>query len=117
VCSSDLDLITGGVREMVINAMEHGNLEISEDEKNKALEEKNYFTLLQARAEMEEYRGRWITVRSVIHSEKARFVIRDEGKGFDPAAVFLSAPVFDLIHYDEKGNEVTLEKNISLDKD
>jgi PAS domain-containing protein len=110
------DLIAGGVREMVINAMEYGNLEISKDEKSKALEEKTYFALLQARSAMKEYRDRWITVRSVVHSEKARFVIRDEGRGFDQAAVFLGASAFDLIHYSETGNEVTLEKDIGLDK-
>jgi anti-sigma regulatory factor (Ser/Thr protein kinase) len=136
---NEADLITGGVREMVINAMEHGNLEISGDEKVKALEDENYYALLQTRAEMDEYRDRRITVRSSIDSTKAQFVIRDEGKGFDHAAVLkaagprtenpagaenrnrdwgiaLSTAAFDLIRYNETGNEVTLEKNLTLDQ-
>jgi anti-sigma regulatory factor (Ser/Thr protein kinase) len=72
-----------GLREMIINAIEHGNLEISYDEKTKALQNNTYFELLSERRKDPKYYGRKVTIDSIISSTKAIFRITDDGNGFD----------------------------------
>lgn len=46
------------LREMIINAIEHGNLNISFDEKTRAMEEGNYFRFVQERQKDPYYKGK-----------------------------------------------------------
>ncbi len=116
-----------GLREMLINAIEHGNLEVSFEEKSRAMIEERYFSFIAERQEDEKCRSRMVTVESSISNERAIFIISDEGKGFDhkkimdadPAetnekmlshgrGISMAKTIFDRIRYNEKGNTVML---------
>ena len=72
-----------GLRELIVNAIEHGNLEISCDEKSELLREGRWQEEVARRLEMPEYRDRRATVQFRRESRRAIFQVRDEGAGFD----------------------------------
>jgi PAS domain-containing protein len=117
------------LREIIINAIEHGNLSIGFDEKSEALMEGNYLEFLQKRQEDPRYNQKVIKIEYVLADEYVAYRITDEGKGFDHQKVFnmsiedlneaheqhgrgihLTRSVFDRIEYNEVGNQVRLIK-------
>ena len=121
-------LMMVAIREMLINAIEHGNLAISAEEKAKALAEHNYYEFIQRRKEGQKYKQKRVYIKYLITPRKAFIKIKDEGQGFDHAAIleqakhpgkeflkyyqgiFLALAAFDRVVYNESGNQVVLEK-------
>jgi PAS domain-containing protein len=116
------------LREIVINAIEHGNLKIGFAEKTAAQQAGNYFDLLQRRLRQAPYRDRKVSVEYSISAAKATIRVTDEGDGFDhkkfrlagdepdPSllehgrGLFMTLSAFDQVAYNDKGNQVTLVK-------
>jgi DNA-binding NarL/FixJ family response regulator len=115
------------VRELLLNAIEHGNLGLSYQEKSKALETGTLESLLQKRMMLPELARRRVTIKA--HREDRRLAIHiiDEGNGFDwrslpnptdiahllsthGRGVLLAQLSVNKMTYNPKGNEVTLEK-------
>lgn len=72
-----------GLLELLVNAVEHGNLGISTKEKARLLHQGVWEEEVRRRAELPEHAGKWAEV-SIVHDERAiRFHIRDSGPGFD----------------------------------
>ncbi|HEY1377340.1 MAG TPA: response regulator, partial [Gemmataceae bacterium] len=71
------------LREAVLNAMEHGNLEL--DSAMRETDCAAYHRLAEDRRTRSPYRDRRVTVRVRETPKEAQYVIRDEGPGFDPA--------------------------------
>lgn len=70
--------------ELLSNALEHGNLNITQDEKSKY--NKMYgdsSDLVEERSTDPKYSSKQITLMYAIGREKSTFTIRDEGHGFD----------------------------------
>ncbi len=126
LCSSAEQLRVGiALDEALLNAYFHGNMEVSSK-----LRETNYnefFDLAQRRSLDSPYRERRIHVAAKYTSSEAVFVIRDDGPGFDIAALpdprdpgYLDLPhgrglllmrtFLDEVRYNDQGNEVTLIK-------
>ncbi len=114
--------------EALTNAYYHGNLEVQSDirETNSSA----YRALAQVRASEPKYRDRRIHVTVTFAGEQARFVVRDDGDGFDAhlladptkpefldrpsgRGVFLMRSFMDEVHYNDRGNEVTLVKRFA----
>jgi PAS domain-containing protein len=121
-----------GLREMIINAIEHGNLAITFDEKTKAMTENTYFKLINKRRNDTRYKNRKVHVEFKIDREKATYKITDEGSGFDVEkhlnttaeqvnadsishgrGITMTKNAFDKIAYNRKGNQVLLVKYLS----
>lgn len=118
------------VYEMLVNAMEHGNLEIDYEMKKNLLEEvMDYQRFLNDRANQEPYRNRKVRVTYQYDRDAIAFTITDEGKGFDVSKVpnphssenlerlngrgiFISRVNMTRVTYNEKGNSVTLYKEL-----
>ncbi|MBR1714418.1 MAG: cyclic nucleotide-binding domain-containing protein [Treponema sp.] len=115
--------------ELLTNALEHGNLEISYEEKTEwMMNGGDMLELLAQKAAMSEFMDRKIYIEYKIGKLTSKFVIRDCGDGFDwrkilnskaddtelhGRGVGLSASLVQNLTYNEKGNEVTFEiKNI-----
>ena len=118
------------VKEAVLNAIFHGNLEIDKDQVQEVeheLIQEGDLSLVEKRAEEEPYCHRRVYVEVQITPKDARFLIRDEGNGFDlskvpdlnePGALepvgrrglSLIQTFMDEVLYNEKGNEVRLIK-------
>ena len=121
--------LTGATRagialeEALLNAIYHGNLELSSDLRQDGGDA--YQRLAERRRDEEPYRPRRVRVHVRIDGEQARFVIRDEGPGFDVSnlpdptdpdnvlrlsgrGVLLIRMFMDEVAYNDRGNEITL---------
>ena len=116
------------IYEALLNAFEHGNLEITSAEKEKALNEDplGYEKYLSDRTRLEPYSNRKIRLHFDVNSETASFVVNDEGPGFDYAALpdptdpenlmrnlgrglLLINSIMDEAKFNESGNEITMK--------
>lgn len=112
-----------GLSELVINAVEHGNLGITYDEKSRLCQQDIWVKEVERRLMMPEYRGKYVTISFEREDEELRFLITDQGDGFewekylemDPDRAFnvhgrgiamAKAISFDQIEYRGKGNEI-----------
>ena len=115
-----------GMEEMIKNAAEHGNLGITFEEKNKAIETGSFGELLRAKLEEGGNAQKEIVVESRLDAEGLEVRICDQGAGFDWRAlpelsaetllkyngrgIFLTKIYFDEVSYNDAGNEVILTK-------
>jgi CheY-like chemotaxis protein/anti-sigma regulatory factor (Ser/Thr protein kinase) len=115
--------VSVALREAVLNAMEHGNLEL-----NSALRENDgvaYHKLADQRRHQKPYRDRRVTIHVRQTPKEAVYLIRDEGPGFDPAnlpdpldpanlerasgrGLLLIRTFMTEVRHNERGNEITL---------
>lgn len=72
-----------GLSELMINAVEHGNLELDYKNKSAFMAEGRWDAVVEARLCDAPYKDRRVTVDVVRTATHARFKITDEGKGFD----------------------------------
>ena len=129
---SEIFTLRFGIYEMLVNAIEHGNLGITYEEKSKALEEGQLTELITRRANEPDRADRRVHVTCDISNDGLSCTIRDEGEGFDhsvysemedPAVLFeelgpslhgrgiiLTSLQFDEVRYGGKGNVVTMIK-------
>ena len=121
------------VEEALLNALYHGNLEISEGELAEAraeLDGRRLARLVKQRRRHPKYRDRMILVDLRISTTQVRFVIRDQGVGFDVGAVLgddatsrfeagrcrgltLIQSLMDHVEFNRDGNELTMSKRRS----
>jgi len=121
-----------GLREIIINAIEHGNLGISYEEKTRISEKSDYIDFIAKKQNEEPFSAKKVIIRMYLFSKKAVFEVEDEGNGFDHRKILASIKdnkiiteesrgkgitmahgIFDEISYSEKGNKVTLVKIIN----
>jgi CheY-like chemotaxis protein len=123
---SDRVRVGVAVHEALVNAMVHGNLEVGSE--LKAGDWKVYHALIRERGRLEPYCSRRVKVTlRADRSPWLEVVVRDEGPGFDPAALpdptdpanweradgrglLLIRTFFDTIEYNPTGNEITMTK-------
>ena len=120
--------LRGSLHELLLNAVEHGNLEMSYQRKQKALMRGQYEALLRQQLGQPHLRNRHVTIH-VLYEKGAgslTYRITDEGKGFNwqnllnrsqhvcgsedtnGRGIFLARSFFPGLHYNEQGNEVTI---------
>jgi len=123
--SDDTGLIqmTMALREGLLNAMEHGNLEL--DSALRERDDHSYHDLQRERRTQQPYSDRRVHVTSRQTRGAATFVIRDEGPGFDvstlpdptdPAnlekrsgrGLLLMRAFMSEVKHNDRGNELTL---------
>ena len=130
---SDVMMVRLALREVLANAIEHGNLNISFEEKTEATESGRMIQLIAERLQDPKYQGRTVRVSVELTSEEAVFNVADQGGGFDhaamvkralalehdPGALFHGRGIayalnfFDSVSYNEAGNEVRLVKKLT----
>jgi len=72
-----------GLTELMVNAVEHGNLGITYDEKSTLLEEGEWASEVERRLTLPENRGKRVDVRFLRGDDELRFTICDRGTGFE----------------------------------
>ncbi len=80
----DPDRVVMGLSELLVNAIEHGNLEIGYDEKSRLLRSQGWHDEIERRLAMPEFSTRVASVEVERMPEGLRFTIRDQGIGFEP---------------------------------
>jgi hypothetical protein len=71
-----------GLSELMINALEHGNLGITYHEKGSLIESHSWSSEILRRQQLSENANKWVTVTFVRTATTTRFRIEDMGKGF-----------------------------------
>ena len=126
----DVTRIGVALAEALLNAIYHGNLEVSSDLRQ---DDESIFHLVVAeRRRQEPYRSRRVHVKIDISPEEVRLSIRDEGPGFDAKAALdpsrkidmervggrglvLIGSFLDVVYHNAKGNEIHLIKYFGND--
>jgi len=113
------------LEEALANALYHGNLDVGSELRGE--DDEAYYALIKRRLHEPAYRDRRIRVDATLSRDRATFVIRDEGLGFDPSTlpdptdpaniekacgrgVLLMRTFMDDVSYNDVGNAVTLTK-------
>lgn len=129
ICDSTRRVQLGmAIEHALLNAIYRGNLEISPADMRKASElliRGEGESIIEQRQRQSPHGDRRVHVHAVLTRDKAQFTIRDEGKGFDTAAVLdlaseksigqsegqglvLMRTFMDDVAFNDIGNEVTL---------
>lgn len=108
----DPDRVVMGLSELLVNAIEHGNLEIGYDEKSRLLRDEGWQHEIDRRLALPEFRDRVATVEMKRTSDGLVFAIRDEGAGFEPEPYLEIDPVRVL---DAHGRGIAMARLLSFD--
>ena len=129
-CCDETDLIRVGMalNEALLNAIYHGNLEVSSDLRQE--DERQFHAQAERRRGLAPYCDRRVGVVAAITPDEARFAIRDEGPGFDPGSLpdpfdpanldriggrglLLIRTFMDDVAHNAEGNEIVMYKRCS----
>lgn len=91
ICADEENLKTA-LSEMVLNAIEHGNLNITRQEKASAAEKGEYKKLINERRIDPRYVHRLVTLDVYMDHKKLVYTITDQGDGFDYRSIFDADP-------------------------
>lgn len=122
-CPRSAHLVVG-LSEIFTNAIEHGNLGITFEEKARLLAEKRWRKQVDALLDAPQNRGKRVTVTFRREPGEVRITVRDEGAGFDwrrymeldqtrafavhGRGIAMARQLsFDALEYRDPGNEVT----------
>jgi len=127
--SRRITILRIALREMILNAIEHGNLDISYHIKTEALDSDRYFEFIAQRQNDPRFRDKKVVIEYALTPEKLVYIIRDDGNGFDHRnmitravsdanekflshgrGIAMTMNAFDEVVYNDRGNEVTLIK-------
>jgi DNA-binding response OmpR family regulator len=102
-----------GLSELMLNAVEHGNLGISYQEKSALVAADGLAAEVSRRLSLAEFAGRQAQIEFKREPGRLWFVIRDEGRGFDWRRYLEMSPdrAFDL-----HGRGIAMSKLISFDQ-
>ncbi|MCB5195605.1 ATP-binding response regulator [Deefgea salmonis] len=112
-----------GLSELLVNAIEHGNLGISYADKSRLLQAGCWQDEVESRLASSEYAARKVAVKYSMNEDEIQIYITDEGQGFDWQPFLEFSPErafdphgrgismarmmsFDSLEYQGKGNEV-----------
>lgn len=82
---NDIVRISTALQEAVVNAIEHGNLELRSDLRDSP--DGIYSRLAKERMQLEPYKSRHVQVTIKLMRDQAEWLIRDEGPGYDPSSL------------------------------
>lgn len=119
-----------GLREIIFNAIEHGNLNISFEEKTEATMTSDYIQFIHERQKDDRYRNKKVCIEFSLTPERVQYKVTDEGSGFDYRAMIdylrnstgtsnlahgrglnMAFNIFDEVLFNKKGNQVLLTKH------
>jgi anti-sigma regulatory factor (Ser/Thr protein kinase) len=123
---NDMMRVGMALQEALLNAMQHGNLELS-SELRQENDEKAFRDLGAARRETAPYRDRRVRVHAHLSQADAVYTVEDEGPGFDVSALpdpsdpanigriggrglTLIRTFMDEAEHNDRGNRITLRK-------
>jgi anti-sigma regulatory factor (Ser/Thr protein kinase) len=119
--------------EALLNAMVHGNLEVS-SELRQTEDGKPYSEMIDRRKQEAPYKDRHVLIRLNASSDVATITIRDDGPGFDTCSLrdptdpenleraggrglLLINAFMTQVRHNEKGNEITMVKRKESEED
>ncbi len=105
--------VVNGIIELLMNALEHGALGISYEEKRDKIRERCWKTFLQERLRAVPESGRRVTLRYEKSAASHQVIIRDPGKGFDTEYYLRNA---EALSHDPNGRGIWIAKTLCFDE-
>lgn len=102
-----------GISELLINAVEHGNLGISYQEKSKLLKDGKWEAEIERRLALPPYAGKKATVELEHMPHEIRLSISDCGEGFDSREYMELSPER---AFDPNGRGIAMSRRMSFDQ-
>ncbi len=101
-----------GLQELLMNAVEHGNLAISYTEKGSLILNGNWQDEIRQRLELPAFKNRFVAVHFQRQSDSITFIIQDQGEGFNWQDYLDFSPerAFDL-----HGRGIAMARKLSFD--
>lgn len=113
--------------EALSNAIIHGNLEVESELRRTNREA--FDKRVEERSKKPEYRSREVLCTSIEYPDSIKYIIQDEGCGFDPGeipdptdpenlllmggrGIMLIRTLMDRVEFNEQGNQITLYKEL-----
>ncbi len=130
ISHNTIEGISIGLYEIIINAVEHGNLDISYEEKSLALQNNSYQKLLNDRKIEADRQKKNVFINCRYSRDDIVVEVKDQGEGFDlknlpdmtnpetiisdhGRGILLASLFFDEVNFREPGNCVELIKRFS----
>lgn len=110
---ADADHVVLGLTELMVNAVEHGNLGISYEEKSRLNAMGQWEDEVQRRLALPENSSRRATIKFVRNNKKIEFVILDQGVGFEWKNYLDLCP--DRA-FDSHGRGIAMAKSVSFNQ-
>lgn len=127
---TEIQKIRIGLSEMLANAIEHGNLGISAEDKFRHTEKGSYEDFVKNRISDKKYGVGRVGLEIYMDKRVIEFSIEDEGSGFDVKkmkvqpkgddllklhgrGIMLTKIYFDSVEYNKAGNKVVIRKFLS----
>ena len=107
------DRAVTGISELLINAVEHGNLEISYEEKSKLVAQEQWKQEVSRRLGLPEFKDKKVSVTFKREGLFNRILIEDEGKGFEWQKFLELDP---MRAFDSHGRGIAMAKMMSVDE-
>ena len=122
-----------GIRELITNAIEHGNLGVSYDTKSELIKDGTWMDEVRRRSELPENKDKKVSINYINNKEEIILTIKDEGEGFDWNKYLEISPnrathshgrgialarmiSFDSVEYKGNGNEIVCKVKLPTDK-
>ena len=126
----DPNKVAMGLTEILVNAIEHGNLELSYEEKTMHQANNTWQQELQKRQRLTKYKNKFVTVYAERLDQTVQFTVIDQGRGFDFTKYMTIEPgqidqnhgrgisiarliSFNQLEYEPPGNKVVMRVNSS----
>lgn len=131
ISSAHLDKLKMAFFELLTNAMEHGNLDLTGLKRTPEIyDSKDYLRIYHQRQNTEPYSERLIHIESLYRDGRLEISIEDQGNGFDAdcisdprsknnitrltgRGIYIAKMSVDQLVYNSKGNKVILSKRIT----
>jgi DNA-binding response OmpR family regulator len=102
-----------GISELLINAVEHGNLKIGYREKSQLMLDGTWLDEVNRRLQLQEHKNKKVRVDFIREDGLIKIIIRDQGNGFAWGNYMELDP---LRVYDSHGRGIAIAKMLSVDE-
>ena len=82
-CFSGSEHMVYGLNELMVNSIEHGNLELGYYEKRELMLAGKWQQEIERRLKLAQYENRYVVLEYVVSGKEVVISIKDEGKGFE----------------------------------
>ena len=127
--NNEMDLFAAALYEVIMNAIEHGNLNILYETKKNWLKKNIYHKKLKELLKTEKAKTTHVEITLQIEDDNIIIAVKDQGLGFKPKqeakkinndgfaresgrGIMMIKSYFDEVKFNKKGNVITLIKTI-----
>lgn len=131
--NDELDLFAAALYEVIMNAIEHGNLNILYETKKEWLKKNIYHKKLKELLKTDKALNTHVDITLQIDEDNITIIVKDQGLGFKPKqeakkinndgfaresgrGIMMIKSYFDDVKFNKKGNVITLTKLIKKEQ-